>query len=624
MYMAYKTGDVMAAIQKHVPDMRNEFLSMVSLDEKNRPIRVDIITLGTFTGGMVQPKEVYKHAVLEGASSILIVHNVPETAAYHSVDWEVSEKLSQAGQVMEIPMADYIVAGKDRWISMAAENKIKAPFYLTEKEESLIRRYRLEQKIEAEKGTIEGKQICMLFEKSVPEMLTAPPGSCVTFRDAKDRYDLIKMSEQGDEAEYGLKTRDMLIPFQVNAANTMVFREATDDLEIRLLHAFFYRVAEGEIEKPEQKAETETPDIGEILAKYSRTPNEDTRVLIGNDAMYLITGDSYSYEKYENLPGAKIERLAAQSTTWEIIYQMGVEEGELKMIGTYTEVLDMLSEEQRSAPFQCIRQVVMPEPVIEKEQTLSDLEMVEKDGLMLEHVMDQTEEIRLAAVRQNPHAICYCNDLSDQICDAALEGHKNDSYEAYYDAAREIIPDPAQQRAAVERWNRAGRNEEYITVNRQLIRKAQQGWAIKMPFQTRIEGKLVENYYLQTTQVQPNRDGITADCRIEMSATLTNGKDHIEVTREALLQMMKDAKVTYQAKPNQVKRVATARGEYYTVSIGKHTFAVTPASIGRHARGYEIYLPLNRPTLMAGENRKTAIQNPIHLGQDKEKKILPR
>ena len=109
-----------------------------------------------------------------------------------------------------------------------------------------------------------------------------------------------------------------------------------------------------------------------------------------------------------------------------------------------------------------------------------------------------------------------------------------------------------------------------------------------------------------------------------MSATLTNGKDHIEVTREALQQMMKDAKVTYQAKPSQVKRVATARGEYYTVSIGKHTFAVTPASIGRHARGYEIYLPLNRPTLMAGEKRKTTIQNPIHLGQDKERKILPR
>lgn len=623
MYMAYKTGDVMAAIQKHVPDMRNEFLSMVSLDEKNRPIRVDIITLGTFTSGMVQPKEVYKHAVLEGAFSILIVHNVPETAAYHSVDREVSEKLSQAGQVMEIPMADYIVAGKDRWISMAAENKIKAPFYLTEKEESLIRRYRLEQKIEAEKGTKEGKQICMLFERNVPEMLTAPPGSCVTFRDTQDRYDLIKMSE-GDEAEYGLKIRDMMIPFRINAANTMVFREETDELEIRLLHTFFYQVAEGEIAKQDQKAETEAPDIGVILAKYSRTPNEDTRVLIGKDAMYLFTGDSYSYEEYENLPGAKIERLAVQSTSWETIYQMGVEEGELKMIGTYTEVLDMLSEEQRSAPFQCIRQVVMPEPVIEKEQTLSDLEMVEKDGLMLEHVKDQTEEIRLAAVRQNPHAICYCNNLSDQVCDAALEGHKNDRYEAYYDAAREIIPDPAQQKAAVERWNRAGRNEEYITVNRQLIRKAQQGWAIKMPFQARIEGKLVENYYLQTTQVQPNKDGITADCRIDVSVTLSNGKDHIELTREALQQMMKDAKVTYQAKLNQVKRVESARGEYYTVSIGKHTFAVTPASIGRHARGYEIYLPLNRATLMAGENRKTAIQNPILLGQDKERKILPR
>ncbi len=623
MYMAYTTGDVMAAIQSHVPDMKNEFLSMVSMD-KNRPIRVDIITLGTFTGGMIQPKEVYKHAILEGASSILIVHNVPEKAAYHHVDWEVSEKISQAGQVMEIPMADYIVAGKDRWISMAAENKMKVPFYLSEKEESLIRRYRLEQKIEAEKGTKEGKQICMLFEKSVPEMLTAPPGSCVTFRDANDRYDLIKMNEQGDEAEYGLKTRDIMIPFRINAANTIIFRETTDDLEIRLLHAFFFRAAEGEIAKQDQKAETETQDIKDILARYSRTPNEDTRVLIGKDAMYLITGDSYSYEEYNNLPGAKIERLAAQSTNWETVYQMGVEEGELKIIGTYTEILDMLREEQRSEPFQCVRQNVISEPVIEKEQILSDLEMVKKDGLMLEHVKDQTEEIRLAAVRQNPHAICYCNDLSDQVCDAALDGHKNDSYEAYYDAAREIIPDPAQQRAAVERWNRTGRSEEYLTINRQLIRKMQQGWAVKMPFQAKIEGQLVENYYLQTTQVLPNKDGITADCRIEMSATLTNGKDHIEVTREALQQMMKDAKVTYQAKPNQVKRVATARGEYYTVSIGKHTFAVTPASIGRHARGYEIYLPLNRPTLMAGENRKTTIQNPIHLGQDKERKILPR
>lgn len=49
----------------------------VHLDRKNHPLGRQLITLGTATSTLVSPKEVFRGAILSGATAIVVTHNHP-------------------------------------------------------------------------------------------------------------------------------------------------------------------------------------------------------------------------------------------------------------------------------------------------------------------------------------------------------------------------------------------------------------------------------------------------------------------------------------------------------------------------------------------------------------------
>jgi DNA repair protein RadC len=49
----------------------------VHLDRKNHPLGRQLITLGTATSTLVSPKEVFRGAILSGATAIVVAHNHP-------------------------------------------------------------------------------------------------------------------------------------------------------------------------------------------------------------------------------------------------------------------------------------------------------------------------------------------------------------------------------------------------------------------------------------------------------------------------------------------------------------------------------------------------------------------
>ena len=55
------------------------------------------------------------------------------------------------------------------------------------------------------------------------------------------------------------------------------------------------------------------------------------------------------------------------------------------------------------------------------EQEKKDLEMVQKDGMTLGFVKEQTPEICLAAVKQNGEALVYVKERTHEICLAAVQ-----------------------------------------------------------------------------------------------------------------------------------------------------------------------------------------------------------
>jgi DNA repair protein RadC len=70
------------------------------------------ITTGTANSSLVHPREVYKEAVRLGASAIIVFHNHPSgDPAPSSADIQVTRRLREAAEIMDIDLLDHMVIG---------------------------------------------------------------------------------------------------------------------------------------------------------------------------------------------------------------------------------------------------------------------------------------------------------------------------------------------------------------------------------------------------------------------------------------------------------------------------------------------------------------------------------
>ncbi len=84
----------------------------VYLDRKNHPLGRHLITLGTLTGTLVTPREVFRGAILAGAAAIIVAHNHPSgDPAPSAADITVTRMLRDAAKVLDIELLDHVVVG---------------------------------------------------------------------------------------------------------------------------------------------------------------------------------------------------------------------------------------------------------------------------------------------------------------------------------------------------------------------------------------------------------------------------------------------------------------------------------------------------------------------------------
>lgn len=99
-----------------------EFL-IATLDTKLCIRRVVRITRGTLDASLVHPREVFRPAIADCASSILLIHNHPSgDPTPSSQDHAVTNRLKEVGQILGISVIDHIVVGNGRAVSLAECN----------------------------------------------------------------------------------------------------------------------------------------------------------------------------------------------------------------------------------------------------------------------------------------------------------------------------------------------------------------------------------------------------------------------------------------------------------------------------------------------------------------------
>jgi DNA repair protein RadC len=85
---------------------------VIALDRKNKPMGRSLVTLGTASSCLVHPREVFKYAILQSASAIIVSHNHPSgDPAPSREDIRVTKQLREASYVLGIELLDHIIIG---------------------------------------------------------------------------------------------------------------------------------------------------------------------------------------------------------------------------------------------------------------------------------------------------------------------------------------------------------------------------------------------------------------------------------------------------------------------------------------------------------------------------------
>lgn len=117
------SADAIDFCRKHfarlITDCLQEQFHIVTLDTKNQVLDSHHITTGTLDASLVHPREVFRPAIRDAASSILLVHNHPSGDGTPSrEDFAVTDRLTEVGTTIGIDVLDHIVLGREKTVSV--------------------------------------------------------------------------------------------------------------------------------------------------------------------------------------------------------------------------------------------------------------------------------------------------------------------------------------------------------------------------------------------------------------------------------------------------------------------------------------------------------------------------
>jgi len=107
---------------RYTPGAEN--MVVLFLNTRRRITGFQIVSTGTLDTILVHAREVFRAAIIEGASAIVLMHNHPSGDPSPSeADIEVTRDLIRAGQLLKVEVLDHVVIGQQSadskgWVSL--------------------------------------------------------------------------------------------------------------------------------------------------------------------------------------------------------------------------------------------------------------------------------------------------------------------------------------------------------------------------------------------------------------------------------------------------------------------------------------------------------------------------
>jgi len=103
-------------------NLDHEQFWILLLNQANKILDSVSISKGGLSATVVDPKVVYRHALEQKASAIILFHNHPSGNITPSQsDIDLTKKLKEGGKLLEIKIIDHIIIGQNTYFSFADE-----------------------------------------------------------------------------------------------------------------------------------------------------------------------------------------------------------------------------------------------------------------------------------------------------------------------------------------------------------------------------------------------------------------------------------------------------------------------------------------------------------------------
>src|SRR3989344_1567490 len=109
--------DVFDLFHERLKDEKQEHFYVLMLNNMNHVVEEKLISKGTLDKTLIHPREIFRYAIKNAVSKIILVHNHPDGNSMPSVnDLEITEELVKAGNLIGIKVLDHVIIGKnEKW-----------------------------------------------------------------------------------------------------------------------------------------------------------------------------------------------------------------------------------------------------------------------------------------------------------------------------------------------------------------------------------------------------------------------------------------------------------------------------------------------------------------------------
>jgi len=119
------SGDVFKILHSDFMDLAHEEFWIIHLKRNNEVIKKEMISKGGMSGTVVDAKIIFKRALEESASAIILAHNHPSGNLKPSEeDIRLTKRVKEAGKSLDISILDHLIITDESFFSFADEGTL--------------------------------------------------------------------------------------------------------------------------------------------------------------------------------------------------------------------------------------------------------------------------------------------------------------------------------------------------------------------------------------------------------------------------------------------------------------------------------------------------------------------